>query len=143
MKAGICEICSKQTDALWLLNLAQIDSLRAIEGKNIRKNICSDCVSKFRQVVDKLANDTSMGKAFQKAGVKPSGNIGNSRGEVQNSFLNSLIEQKKLVQVEAAEGIGWRGYIKNYDDFSLLIVGEQTQEEELVFKHAVKSIKPI
>lgn len=143
MKPGICDICQKETNDLWLHNLAQIDKLSTVEGKNIRQSVCTDCATTLNQVVEKLVNETSMSKAFNKAGVKPHKNMGNSRGQTQNSFLNNLIEQEKLVQIESVEGIGWRGYLKNYDDFSILIISEQTKEEELIFKHAVKSIKPI
>ncbi len=84
-------------------------------------------------------NPTTMQKAFSKAGVK----VRTSSQDMQNEFLSKLMRNKQLVQLEAIEGIGWRGFIKSFDNFSLIIVGEQSQAEELIFKHSIKSIKAI
>ncbi len=156
MKSGKCTICSKESKELWLLNLAQIDSLKPIEGKNIRQSVCEDCVDIVNQAVGILnkADATSMKKAFDKAGIKQTGvkkeklapgkiNGNSAKSDMQNDFLSKTIKENILVQVDAIEGIGWRGYIRKYDNFAILIEGEAGSTGEMIFKHAVKSIKPV
>ncbi len=156
MKSGKCTICEKESKGLWLLNLAQIDSLKPIEGKNVRQSVCEDCAGKINEAVSVLnkADMTSMKKAFDKASVKPVDNRkeqpssskpngSHQKGDMQNDFLSKIIKDKTLVQLDAVEGIGWRGFIKKFDNFSIIVVGENGDREELIFKHAVKSIKPV
>ena len=156
MKSGKCAICEKESKGLWLLNLAQIDSLKLIEGKNVRQSVCEDCAGKINEAVSVLnkADVTSMKKAFDKAGVKPTDNKkerpvatkpngSRQKSDIQNDFLSKIIKDKSLVQLDAVEGIGWRGFIKKYDNFSIIVEGESGDREELIFKHAVKSIKPV
>jgi len=147
MKDGICAICSKETNNLWLFNLAQIDSLVPIEGKNIRQNVCDECVSKINEAVISLSNKTAMGNALNKVGIQSSHQANNKEPmaeykNIQNQFLAGLIKNNTLIQVDAIEGIGWRCHIKSFDNFSLIVLNEQ-DEEELVFKHAIKSIRPL
>lgn len=148
-------MCGQESNGLWLLNLAKIDNLSVIKGKNIRRSVCEDCVERLNQVVDELGNGTSMERAFSKAGVAPKNPMPNQsinrhrnnkimiKDDIQNEFFESLIKEKKLVQVEAVEGIGWRGYLQKFDNFSLILIVEQTETIELIFKHAIKSIKPL
>ncbi len=152
MENGTCTICKKETDNLWLINLAQIDSFEFEQGKNIRQRLCEDCAVTVNEVVKDLSNGNSMAKAFNKAGLKNQNKEtvktvtktkAGSRAETQNTFLGHLLNSNRLVQIEATEGIGWRGYIKSFDDFSLMISNEGDQKEILIFKHAIKSIKPI
>ena len=94
-----------------------------------------------------MSNKTAMGNALNKAGIQSSHHTNNKEASVesktiQNQFLAGLIKNKTLIQIEAIEGIGWRCHIKSFDNFSLLVLNEQ-DEEELVFKHAIKSIRPV
>jgi len=152
LENGTCTICEKKSDNLWLINLAQIDSFEIDEGKNIRQRLCEDCAVTVNKAVMALSNGNSMAKAFNKAGLKNQNKETvktviktktGSRAETQNAFLDQLINRNRLVQIEATEGIGWRGYVKSFDDFSLMISNEGDQKEILIFKHAIKSIKPI
>jgi len=156
MKSGKCSICEKESKGLWLLNLSQIDSLKPIEGKNVRQSVCEDCAGKVNEAVSVLnkADMKSMKKAFDKAGIKQAGNKkeqsvaskpngNNPKSDMQNDFLSKIIKDKTLVQLDAVEGIGWRGFIKKYDNFSIIVEGQSGDREELIFKHAVKSIKPV
>lgn len=148
MKEGTCSLCKKDTTNLWLINLAEIDSLKFYDGKNVSKDVCSDCAAMIHKTVNSLENgnkekkDNTMLKENDKSTSLAYGS-GNGQAKVQDSYLQKLVKDKRSVHIEAIEGIGWRGILKSYDEVSIIISDEKEKKEELVFKRAIKSIKPL
>ena len=90
---------------------------------------------------------------MKEAGVKPSAyresqqkkkTYWSQQGKnvLQNRFLDDLLNTNKNVEVKSVNGESWTGHVKAYDDFSLLVETD-TKQKELIFKHSVKSIKPV
>jgi RNA chaperone Hfq len=100
-----------------------------------------------------LPEETSMQSAMKKAGLRPSSYKQGQQGKktfsyqhgkniLQNRFLDNLLNKKQIVEIKSIDGITWSGILTAFDDFSVLIEGENGREKELIFKHSIRSIKP-
>lgn len=61
------------------------------------------------------------------------------QGNIQNLILNHLRKEKTAATIYLVNGARIRGGIKGFDNFVLLVKGEQQQ---LVYKHAISTIVP-
>ena len=60
---------------------------------------------------------------------------------MQNTFLESLKESKKLVEIHLINGVLLKCKILNVDNFSLLV--EINSKKSLIYKHSIAYIKKI
>ena len=58
---------------------------------------------------------------------------------VQNTFLESIKESKKVVEIHLINGILLKCKILNVDNFSLLV--EINSKKSLIYKHSIAYIK--
>ena len=60
---------------------------------------------------------------------------------IQNSFLESIKEAKKVVEIHLINGVLLKCKILNVDNFSLLV--EINSKKSLIYKHSIAYIKKI
>lgn len=60
---------------------------------------------------------------------------------MQNTFLESLKESKKVVEIHLINGVLLKCKILNVDNFSLLV--EINSKKSLIYKHSIAYIKKI
>ena len=60
---------------------------------------------------------------------------------MQNTFLESIKESKKLVEIHLINGVLLKCKILNVDNFSLLV--EISGKKSLIYKHSIAYIKKI
>jgi len=60
--------------------------------------------------------------------------------QVQDAFIEQLIEKQTKVNVYLVNGIKLQGVIKEKDDFVVLLANTL---EQLVYKHAISTIIPV
>lgn len=58
----------------------------------------------------------------------------------QDSYLNALRKEKVSVAVYLVNGIKLQGLIESFDTFALLL---KSNTHQLVYKHAISTIKPL
>ena len=61
--------------------------------------------------------------------------------QIQNTFLESIKESKKVVEIHLINGILLKCKILNIDNFSLLV--EINSKKSLIYKHSIAYIKKI
>ena len=60
---------------------------------------------------------------------------------MQNTFLESIKESKKVVEIHLINGVLLKCKILNVDNFSLLV--EINSKKSLIYKHSIAYIKKI
>ena len=60
---------------------------------------------------------------------------------IQNTFLESIKESKKVVEIHLINGVLLKCKIVNVDNFSLLV--EINSKKSLIYKHSIAYIKKI
>ena len=60
---------------------------------------------------------------------------------IQNTFLESVKESKKVVEIHLINGVLLKCKILNVDNFSLLV--EINSKKSLIYKHSIAYIKKI
>ena len=60
---------------------------------------------------------------------------------IQNTFLESIKESKKVVEIHLINGVLLKCKILNVDNFSLLL--EINSKKSLIYKHSIAYIKKI
>jgi host factor-I protein len=60
---------------------------------------------------------------------------------LQDVFLNQVRKERVPVTVYLINGFQFKGIVKGFDQYSLIVDSEGKQE--LIFKHAVSTIMPI
>jgi host factor-I protein len=60
---------------------------------------------------------------------------------LQDVFLNQVRKERIPVTVYLTNGFQFKGIVKGFDTYSLIIDSESKQE--LIFKHAISTIMPI
>jgi len=63
-----------------------------------------------------------------------------SSGNLQDLFLNQVRKEKKAVTIYLSNGFQYRGLVKGFDNFVVLVESEGKQS--LIYKHAISSINP-
>jgi host factor-I protein len=61
---------------------------------------------------------------------------------IQDSFLNQARRDRVSVTLHLADGSDLHGKITAFDNFTLVVINEEREEQYLVYKHAVASIQP-
>jgi host factor-I protein len=59
---------------------------------------------------------------------------------IQDQFLNQLRKDGTLVTVYLLNGFQLRGYVKGFDNFTVLF--ESDGKQQLVYKHAISTFAP-
>lgn len=59
---------------------------------------------------------------------------------IQDQFLNQLRKDGTLVTVFLLNGFQLRGYVKGFDNFTVLF--ESDGKQQLVYKHAISTFAP-
>lgn len=59
---------------------------------------------------------------------------------IQDNFLNQLRKNDVFVTVFLLNGFQLKGYIKSYDNFTVLLESEGKQQ--LIYKHAISTFAP-
>ena len=60
---------------------------------------------------------------------------------VQNDYIKRVTESKQAVNIFLMNGIKLRGTIEGFDNFTLLISGNENHAAQLVYKHAISTIQ--
>lgn len=61
---------------------------------------------------------------------------------IQDSFLNQARRDRVAVTLHLADGSDLYGKITAFDNFTVVILNEERDEQYLVYKHAIASIQP-
>jgi len=61
---------------------------------------------------------------------------------IQDSFLNQARRDRVSVTLHLADGSDLDGKITAFDNFTIVLINEERDEQYLVYKHAVASIQP-
>lgn len=61
---------------------------------------------------------------------------------IQDSFLNQARRDRVGVTLHLADGSDLHGKITAFDNFTVVLVNEERDEQYLVYKHAIASIQP-
>lgn len=61
-------------------------------------------------------------------------------GNLQDLFLNQVRKEKIVVTIYLSNGFQYRGIVKGFDNFVVLV--ETEGKQSLVYKHAISSINP-
>ena len=61
-------------------------------------------------------------------------------GNLQDLFLNQVRKEKVTVNIYLTNGFQYRGLVKGFDNFVVLV--ETEGKQALVYKHAISSINP-
>jgi host factor-I protein len=69
------------------------------------------------------------------------GDFMNKAINLQDVFLNQVRKEKVPVTVYLTNGFQFKGIVKGFDTYSIIVDSEGKQE--LIFKHAVSTIMPI
>ncbi|SEJ06088.1 host factor-I protein [Propionispira arboris] len=59
---------------------------------------------------------------------------------LQDSFLNQVRKENVSVTIHLVNGFQIRGYVKGFDNFTVIIENEGKQQ--MVYKHAISTITP-
>jgi len=59
---------------------------------------------------------------------------------LQNDFLNDIRKNRSLVTVFLTNGFQLRGFIKAFDNFTVLL--ESDGQQHLIYKHAISTFVP-
>lgn len=60
---------------------------------------------------------------------------------LQDAFLNQVRKESLLVTIFLVNGFQLKGYVKGFDNFTVVIDAEGKQQ--MVYKHAISTIVPI
>ena len=60
---------------------------------------------------------------------------------IQNTFLESIKESKKVIEIHLINGVLLKCKVLNVDNFSLLV--EINSKKSLIYKHSIAYIKKI
>ena len=63
-----------------------------------------------------------------------------STGSLQDLFLNQVRKEKTFVTVFLTNGYQYKGVIKSFDNFVVLL--ESDSKQNLIYKHSISSIAP-
>jgi len=61
---------------------------------------------------------------------------------IQDSFLNQARRDRISVTLKLTNGSDIHGKITAFDNFTLVMVNEEREEQYLVYKHAIAAIQP-
>ena len=64
----------------------------------------------------------------------------NNKINLQDSFLNQVRKENTQVVIYLMNGFQLRGWVKGFDNFTLIIENEGKQQ--MVYKHAISTIAP-
>ncbi len=61
---------------------------------------------------------------------------------IQDSFLNQARRDRVSVTLHLSDGSDLHGKITAFDNFTVVVVNEEREEQYLIYKHAVATIQP-
>ncbi len=61
---------------------------------------------------------------------------------VQDSFLNQARREKIALTVHLVDGSDLHGKVSAFDNFTVILVNDEREEQYLVYKHAVATVMP-
>lgn len=64
-----------------------------------------------------------------------------STGSLQDLFLNQVRKEKNPVTIYLTNGYQYKGLIKSFDSFVVLLEGDAKQN--LIYKHSISAIVPL
>lgn len=64
----------------------------------------------------------------------------NAKINLQDNFLNQVRKENTQVVIYLMNGFQLRGWVKGFDNFTIIIEGEGRQQ--MVYKHAISTIAP-
>lgn len=67
--------------------------------------------------------------------------MGQSTGSLQDLFLNQVRKEKNPVTIYLTNGYQYKGIIKSFDNFVVLLESESKQN--LIYKHSISAIVPV
>jgi len=61
---------------------------------------------------------------------------------IQDSFLNQARRERVALDVHLVDGSDLHGKISAFDNFTIILINDEREEQYLVYKHAVATIMP-
>lgn len=61
---------------------------------------------------------------------------------IQDSFLNQARRERIALDVHLIDGSELNGKISAFDNFTIILLNEDRDEQHLIYKHAVATIRP-
>lgn len=61
---------------------------------------------------------------------------------IQDSFLNQARRERITLDVHLIDGSELNGKISAFDNFTIILLNDDSDEQFLVYKHAVATVKP-
>lgn len=61
---------------------------------------------------------------------------------VQDSFLNQARREKISLTVHLVDGSDLHGKVSAFDNFTVILINDEREEQYLIYKHAVATVMP-
>ncbi len=61
---------------------------------------------------------------------------------IQDSFLNQARRERISLDIHLVDGTELQGKISAFDNFTIILMNEEKEEQYLVYKHAVATVMP-
>lgn len=61
---------------------------------------------------------------------------------VQDSFLNQARREKITLTVHLVDGSDLHGKVSAFDNFTVILINDEREEQYLIYKHAVATVMP-
>ena len=65
----------------------------------------------------------------------------NTNVQVQQEFIQKIVDDKKHVNVFLINGVKLQGLIEGHDNYTIVVSGNKGNSAQLVFKHAISTIQ--
>lgn len=61
---------------------------------------------------------------------------------IQDSFLNQARREKVSLNVHLVDGSDLHGKISAFDNFTIILLNDEREEQYLIYKHAIATVMP-
>lgn len=61
---------------------------------------------------------------------------------IQDSFLNQARRERISLDIHLIDGFELNGKISAFDNFTIILLNEERDEQYLIYKHAVATVRP-
>ena len=61
---------------------------------------------------------------------------------LQDAFLNQVRKETVAVTIFLVNGFQLKGHVKGFDNFTVILEAENTNRQQMVYKHAISTVVP-
>jgi len=61
---------------------------------------------------------------------------------IQDSFLNQARREKVALNIHLLDGSDLHGKISAFDNFTVILINDEREEQYLIYKHAIATVTP-